>query len=130
MYGESTAISCSFNFHYDELNLKSTQGDKVSHDEEDDVVIIKHFAYNLGNLFSDVNPSYKVTSKNYHLIHNIPVEIIDDSHLHTNVELTMLSKFNHPIFESSRTCQGVEALQLQLLVMLGFDNHDEVSKLG
>lgn len=54
VYYESIDISCSSNFHFDELYLKSTQYGKVSHGKEDDAVIIEQISYNLGNLFGDV----------------------------------------------------------------------------
>lgn len=53
------------------LNLKSTQADKVSHDEEYYVVIFENISNNLGNLFGDVETSNEsVDSKNFNMINN------------------------------------------------------------
>lgn len=46
---KSIDVSCSYYSYYNELYLKSTQGGKASHDEEDDVV--EYVSYNLGSLF-------------------------------------------------------------------------------
>jgi len=96
---------CSPSLYSNELNLKSTQGDKVSYDEEDNVVTIDYFSYNLGNLIGEVKTFDEIAdSNNFHLMNNGLGETIDDNPIHINPDLNMLSKFNYLKFEILGTC--------------------------
>ncbi len=59
------------------------------------MLTVEHLAYNLGNLFDYVEEFDETNSNSCHLIHNVPIEIIDGRYLHTNADFTMLSKFNN-----------------------------------
>lgn len=71
-----------------------------------------------------------VDSNKYHLNHNDIARLIDEKYLHTNFDLTMPSKFNIPIFQSSGTRQEVEALQFPLMVISHTRDLDEVLEIG
>lgn len=85
----------------------------------------------MGNLLGDVDTSNEIVdSNNCHPIHNDIAEIIDDSCLHTNVDLTIHSKFNHSTLETLGNHWEIKALNLPLTVMSGSRNFLEVFEVG
>ncbi len=56
------------------------------------------------------------------------VHLTDSSFPHAIHNLAQVSKCNYLTFESSEICEGVEALQILLMVMLSYHNINEIPK--
>lgn len=62
-------------------------------------------------------------------VNNVFSETSNDGGTYLPVDVFKPPKFDDPSYESLGTCQGIEELQLLLMVMLGSRDPDEIPKL-
>lgn len=66
----------------------------------------------------------------FHMVSSGLIKISGSSYPHIMHDLIQSSKCDFTIFENFRTCQGVEALQIYLMVMLRYHISSKVPKLS
>jgi len=81
--------------------------------------------YNWSSLFQKSDQTNDVDR--CHLDSGDPVKLIDGNCPHAICDLTQFTKCCYLFFQSFRTCQEVEALQLSLMVMLGSQDPSKIT---